>query len=623
MFGFPDAGLPNSPSSYTEFRTSGIWQKPAGATTFYVELMNGGYGANSSVAVSGGAFKSATFKYADLPSSVVVTVGAGGVGGAGGVSSFGSNLVPRTFTQAYNAANTQHDGSTGSAVFGGSGSGVTVIDPYSGESLAPSALNAVNTTDRKAGANGADPLSLASHPCVETYAYNGTGFMQFRFVFTSGSFDYVPCIGATSNTLTHLVKFNSADYSTVVDVVPLKVSVPRGLWFANGYVFYQSSGGYGSSTATIAYASLSSILAGTASWSTFVLNRNDIYASSSLGGVEYWGGYYYFIASQGNGSSVSIPIEFYRSADLVTTSYLQTITLNTNAGGTCSAMGSASNVNGVVFVVNYQNAGSQNAIFKTTNGTVWTDLGSLGGAGMGQIGRPRVTSSGIICFAGTISDVNVQMAVCSISYTLSALYYTPLGALRGGNYGSLAFHPPSLCIVAGSNTVYAMTNSYDASYNYYTIVKATVNTASAPTALYGHASWLASIGTTSPSAYGGGAYIQLSLAANPSTINAFLETSESSAANYITKRVSFSESGSALTGGTTSTITNSSPVTSKVWPFSLAGGNGYGGSAGGKLGNAALAAGIPPSGPFLFKFLGFTAEPSTTGGNGFVKVWSW
>lgn len=141
-FSFATPGATN----FQEFTTSGTWNKPVGAQFVMVEAWGGGggaasgrRGANSASVVNsggtgggGGAYVRQVFKASDLPSTVSVTVAAGGVGGAaittndtnglngtsGGNSTFGTLITARG---GGNGVFTPATGGTGTGALGGQG----------------------------------------------------------------------------------------------------------------------------------------------------------------------------------------------------------------------------------------------------------------------------------------------------------------------------------------------------------------------------------------------------------------------------------------------------------------------------------------------------------------------
>lgn len=110
-----------SPRYFWQFTASGTWNKPAGLdddTMVFVEAWAGGGGGSAGAnqgGGGGGGWLGSWFRLGDLPSSVSVTVGAGGaVASNGGNSSFGSLL-----TAFAGIAGTADGGRGGSAAAGG------------------------------------------------------------------------------------------------------------------------------------------------------------------------------------------------------------------------------------------------------------------------------------------------------------------------------------------------------------------------------------------------------------------------------------------------------------------------------------------------------------------------
>ncbi len=132
--------------TYQAFTASGTWTKPAGYdddTVVMVELWAGGGGGGRGTAAAGGGgggYARRMFRIADLPSSVTVTIGAGGakapsapsIGTVGGNTTFGSLLT---------------------AYGGGGGGGHTAAGPGGGGGGGASTAGS-NGTASAAGAGG-------------------------------------------------------------------------------------------------------------------------------------------------------------------------------------------------------------------------------------------------------------------------------------------------------------------------------------------------------------------------------------------------------------------------------------------------------------------------------------
>lgn len=116
------AGAGGAARYYWQFTASGTWTKPAGlpdGAMVTVEMWGGGGGGGSHSSGGGGGgggYTTAGIRVADLPSTVPVTIGAGGaINGNGGDTLFGTLLRAR-------------GGGTGAAAAGGAGGAGGAVD---------------------------------------------------------------------------------------------------------------------------------------------------------------------------------------------------------------------------------------------------------------------------------------------------------------------------------------------------------------------------------------------------------------------------------------------------------------------------------------------------------------
>lgn len=180
------------------FTASGTWTKPTGYsddTMVTVEMWGGGGGANRESNASyfagggGGAYATERFRLGDLPSSIAVTVGAGGAGrsasnGAGtdgGNSQFGTLLTAYGGKGATGFGSTNQGGTGGGELASGSaggaiGGGVTGTTPNAKTIFGGGAGGSGDTTARNGGSavyGGGGGSSAAGAAGVSVYGGNG------------------------------------------------------------------------------------------------------------------------------------------------------------------------------------------------------------------------------------------------------------------------------------------------------------------------------------------------------------------------------------------------------------------------------------------------------------------
>lgn len=595
--------LISSSVDYREYRTSGVWSKPPGAKRALVEIINGG-GANAGGL--GGAFKQELLDLDGVADTVVVTVGAGSTGTSGGISSFGGYVKTSSASRAYTkAVDSRFDGG---GIYGGAHAGTTTNDPVTNAAINPVPFGIANTTDRAAGASGQAGLNDT------TYINNTTSYVAHIYSFTHGSVEYKPLVTSASGAFDRLLAFGINNNSAVNDVIPLGRSA-LGLWVANGNVFLSDTAhGVGSTTRrSFWWKPLSQVLASTGTWTRVIVDvaSTDV---SPIGGVCYWNGAYYVIFAGYSNSAATSTFAVHSSTSLNGV-FAQTYSVSIyDQGQRC--LGVATNSSGIVFTVDIIQSGSGGTVgttYRTTNGSTWT---AWTPGNCSQISRPITLASGLIAVGYAFRDSYSRFGVASFSSDLSATYsnYT------GQDYSSYFYdstNSPSIVPIGSSNSVYILVNFVDYSNIHLKprVIKSTINASSNPTLDVVPSSdiWpYMNQGTTNMTFAMGGAYLPLSISAGQ-PINIYADKYEDGTLLYTLERYLVTESGDTYTVGSFSPILDNIPLSKKTWPLVVAGGNGFGGGAGGAPG--ALG---------RFRFLGGNSIHATSsGGSGFVRIWSW
>jgi hypothetical protein len=182
---------PVATSSVTVFTSSGTWTKPSSGTAAKIYLWGGGGSGGRSTAGGGGggggACVVAEYRLADLPSTVSVTIGAGGSVTAGTTTvngAVGANSVFGSLFTAYGGGGGVGGGSSdggggggwrsaGTFLTGGSGYDATSRGGFGAEPS--SSTEASSSTYGGGGAGGASGVTLEAAGATSQYGGGGGG----------------------------------------------------------------------------------------------------------------------------------------------------------------------------------------------------------------------------------------------------------------------------------------------------------------------------------------------------------------------------------------------------------------------------------------------------------------
>lgn len=175
------AGFLTAPLNVQEFPVSGTWTKPGGGTFAFVECWGGGGSGGARQASSegratggsGGEYVSGLFPFAYLPSSITVTIGAGGAlvaitSGAGNGNDGNNTTFGSLLTANKGIKGTGVDGTgTTTGVAGGTGGSATFLETKKESGGASASASSTSVGTGSVGTPGAT-----------TYAGAGAGSAQ-------------------------------------------------------------------------------------------------------------------------------------------------------------------------------------------------------------------------------------------------------------------------------------------------------------------------------------------------------------------------------------------------------------------------------------------------------------